>query len=122
MAVKSPNDRIYNCSPKHDTEVIKQQTDKRHDRMLAGQLAAHVELTELEERAKVILGKHGAPTHTYPAYVNLCREAWKKQKRFHDQTLAREVMVIEAKWVSRELKRPVLVELRKQTLGLPDVV
>jgi hypothetical protein len=31
-------------------------------------------------------------------------------------------MVIEDKWVSRELKRPVLEELRKQTLGIPDVV
>ncbi len=122
MGVKSSDDRTYNYGLKHDSEVIKKQSDQRRDRMLAKQQAAQAELVEIEERAKVILGKHGVPTYTYPAYLNFVRESWKKAKRFNDQTLAKEVMVIEDKWVSRELKRPVLEELRKQLLTIPDVV
>jgi hypothetical protein len=121
MAVKSSDDRIYNYKLKHDSEVIKKQADQRRDRMLAKQETSQAELVNIEERAKVILGTFGVPTWTYPAYLNFVREAWKKSKKFHDQTLAKETIVIEDKWVSRELKRPVLEELRKQTLGIPDV-
>ena len=121
MAVKSSDDRLYNYKLKHDSEVIKKQNDQRRERMLAKQEASQAELVNIEERAKVILGACGVPTWTYPAYLNFVREAWKKSKKFHDQTLAKEVIVIEDKWVSRELKRPVLEELRKETLGIPDV-
>ena len=121
MTVKSSDDRIYNYNLKHDSEVIKKQSDARRDRMLAKQQESQVELVAIEERAKVILGTFGVPTCTYPSYLNFDREAWKKAKKFHDQTLAKEVIVIEDKWVSRELKRPVLEELRKSTLGIPDV-
>jgi hypothetical protein len=130
MAVKSSDDRLYNYKLKHDSEVIKKQADQRRDRMLVKQEASQVELVNIEERAKVILGACGVPTWTYPAYLiwpwalrapHFVREAWKKSKKFHDQTLAKEVIVIEDKWVSRELKRPVLEELRKETLGIPDV-
>lgn len=121
MPVKSSDDRLYNYALKHDTEVIKKQTDVRRNRMLAKQQEAQAELVNIEERAKVILGSFGVPTCTYPSYLNFVREAWKKSRKFHDQTLAKEVIVIEDKWVSRELKRPVLEVLRKSTLGIPDV-
>jgi len=121
MGVKSSDDRLYNYKLKHDSEVIKKQSDQRRDRMLAKQQTAQAELVDVEERAKVILGTFGVPAHTYPAYLNFVRESWKKSKRFHDQTLAKEVIVVEDKWVSRELKRPVLEALRKETLGIPDV-
>jgi hypothetical protein len=121
MGVKSSEDRIYSYELKHDSGITKKQADKRRERMLAKQEAAQAELVAIEERAKVILGKHGVPSWTYPSYLNFVREAWKKSKRFHDQTLAKEVIVIEDKWVSRELKRPVLEELRKEMLGIPDV-
>jgi hypothetical protein len=120
MPVKSSDDRIYNYTLKHDTEVIKQQTDKRRARMLSKQLDAQVELTSLEEKAKVVIGTHGVPTFTYPAYLNFCREAWKKSKHFSGETLNKEVMIIEDKWVARELKREVLDHLRKDTLAIPD--
>jgi len=121
MSVRSSDDRLYNYTLKHDTEVIKQQTDKRRDRMLSKQHAAQVELANMEEQAKVIIGRYGAPTILYPAYLNFCREAWKKSKRFHGQTAAKEVMVIEDKWVARELKREVLEALRKELLTVEDV-
>lgn len=116
MPVKSSDDRIYNYNLKHDTEVIKQQSDKRRDRMLKKQLDAQVELANLEDKAKVIIGGFGVPTITYPAYLNFCREGWKKCKRFQGQTLAKEIMVIEDKWVARELKREVLEALRTGVL------
>ena len=120
MAVKSTDDRIYNYALKHDTEVIKKQTDKRRDRMLAKQQAAQAELFALEEKAKIVIGTYGVPTYTYPAYLNFCREAWKKSKRFSGETLNKEAMIIEDKWVARELKREVLDELRRSTLAIPD--
>ncbi len=120
MAVKSTDDRIYNYTLKHDTEVIKQQTDKRRARMLGKQEAAQAELFALEEKAKVVIGTHGVPTYTYPAYLNFCREAWKKSKHFSGETLNKEVMIIEDKWVARELRREVLDHLRKDTLAIPD--
>jgi replicative DNA helicase len=121
MPVKSSDDRLYNYALKHDTEVIKKQSDARRARMLSKQQEAQVELVAIEEKAKVVLGTHGVPTCTYPSYLNFVREAWKKARKFTGQTLAKEVIVIEDKWVSRELKRPVLEELRKSTLGIPDV-
>jgi hypothetical protein len=120
MSVRSSDDRLYNYALKHDTEVIKQQTDKRHDRMLAKQQFAQAELTALEEKAKVVIGTHGVPTYTYPAYLNFVREAWKKSRKFSGETLNKEVMIIEDKWVARELKREVLDHLRKDTLAIPD--
>ncbi|MBM3330995.1 hypothetical protein FJY68_03980 [candidate division WOR-3 bacterium] len=120
MSVRSSDDRLYNYTLKHDTEVIKKQTDKRRDRMLSKQHTAQVELANLEEQAKVVIGTHGVPTYTYPAYLNFCREVWKKSKRFSGETLNREVMIIEDKWVARELKREVLDHLRKDTLAIPD--
>jgi L-amino acid N-acyltransferase YncA len=122
MSVRSSDDRIYNYALKHDTEVIKQQTDKRRDRMLSKQHEAQVELANLEIKAKVVIGEFGVPTYTYPAYLNFVRESWKKRKRFQGQTLSKEVMVIEDKWVARELKREVLEQLRKDTLAIPDVI
>jgi hypothetical protein len=120
MSVRSSDDRLYNYALKHDTEVIKQQTDKRRDRMLAKQQFAQAELTAIEEKAKVVIGTHGVPTYTYPAYLNFVREAWKKSKKFSGETLNKEVMIIEDKWVARELKREVLDHLRKDTLAIPD--
>jgi hypothetical protein len=120
MSVKSSDDRLYNYALKHDTEVIKQQTDKRRDRMLAKQQFAQAELTAIEEKAKVVIGTHGVPTYTYPAYLNFVRESWKKSKKFSGETLNKEVMIIEDKWVARELKREVLDHLRKDTLAIPD--
>jgi L-amino acid N-acyltransferase YncA len=120
VSVRSSDDRIYNYALKHDTEVIKQQTDKRRDRMLSKQHEAQVELANLETKAKVVIGEFGVPTYTYPAYLNFVRESWKKRKRFQGQTLSKEVMVIEDKWVARELKREVLDHLRKDTLAIPD--
>ena len=121
MSVKSSDDRLYNYALKHDSEVIKQQSDKRRERMLSKQQSAQVELAGLEEQAKVVIGRYGVPTILYPAYLNFCREAWKKSKRFHGQTAAKEVIVIEDKWVSRELKREVLEALRKELLTVEDV-
>jgi hypothetical protein len=120
MSVRSSDDRLYNYNLKHDTDVIKQQTDKRRPRMLAKQQAAQAELASLEEKAKTVIGTFGVPTYTFPAYLNFVREAWKKSKRFSGESLNKEVMIIEDKWVARELKREVLDELRRSTLAIPD--
>ncbi len=122
MPVKPSPERIYNYDLKYDTEVIKKLTDKRRERMLAKQTEAQVALAELEDRAKVILGAHGAPTYAYPAYLNFCRELWKKSRKFHDQTLAKEAIVIQEKWVARELKKEILVALRRDLFGIQDPV
>jgi hypothetical protein len=92
MAVKSSDDRLYNYKLKHDSVVIKKQADQRRDRLRAKQETAQTELVNIEERTKVILGTFAVPTWTYPAYLNFVREAWKKSKKFHDQTLAKETI------------------------------
>lgn len=122
MPVKSSPDRIYNYDLKYDTEVIKRQVDKRRERMLAKQTEAQVALAELEDRAKIVLGAQGAPTYAYPAYLNFCRELWKKSRKFHDQTLAKEAIVLQDKWTARELKKVILVTLRKELFGIQDPV
>ncbi|MEO0081459.1 MAG: hypothetical protein ABIL25_04090 [candidate division WOR-3 bacterium] len=122
MPVKPSPDRIYNYDLNYDTEVIKQRVDKRRERMLAKQTEAQAALAELEDRAKVVLGAQGAPTYAYPAYLNFCRELWKKSRKFHDQTLAKEAMVLQDKWTARELKKSILEVLRKEVFGIADPV
>ena len=120
MPVKPSPDRIYNYDLKYNTETIKQQLDKRRERMLAKQTEAQVALADLEDRAKVVLGAQGAPTYAYPAYLNYCRELWKKARKFHDQTLAKEAIVLQDKWTARELKKGILEVLRKEVFGIMD--
>ena len=120
MAVKSGVDRAYNYNLKYDTEVIKKQADARRERMVAKQTEAQEELSVLENKAKEVLGEAGVPTHTYIGYLNFCREVWKKKKRFSGETLRREAMVVENKWIARELKKTVLDALRLQVLTIPD--
>ncbi len=120
MPVKSSEERLYNYALKHDTEVIKKQSDVRRARMLSKQQEAQAELVAIEEKAKVVIGTFGVPTCTFPSYLNFVREAWKKSKHFSGETLNREVMIIEDKWVARELKREVLDELRRATLAIPN--
>jgi hypothetical protein len=120
MAVKSSVDRIYNYDLKLDTETIKKQSDKRRARMLEKQAAAQTELEVLETKAKTFLGILGAPTWTYPAYLNFCREVWKKAKSFNDETLFNEAVVIQAKWAARKLDEDILNRLRHEFFGLQD--
>jgi len=120
MPVKPPNERVFNYDVKFDPEVIKQQTEKRRAVMLAKQEAAQAELTALEDRVKVVLGSYGVPTTTYPSYLNFCRELWKKARKFHDQTLAKEALLIQQKWQARELKQNVLDGLRHDVFGIKD--
>jgi hypothetical protein len=120
MPVKSSVDRIYNYELKLDTETIKKQADKRRNRMLEKQAAAQVELESLETRAKTVLGTMGIPTWAYPAYLNFCREVWKKTRSFNDETLMMEAMVIQTKWVARKLDETLLNRLRHEFFGLAD--
>lgn len=120
MPVKSSVDRIYNYELKLDTETLKKQADKRRERMLEKQAAAQVELESLETRAKTVLGTMGIPTWAYPAYLNFCREVWKKTRSFNDETLMMEAMVIQAKWVARKLDETLLNRLRHEFFGLAD--
>jgi hypothetical protein len=88
--------------------------------MVEKQAAAQVELETLETRAKTFLGTLGVPSWTYPAYLNFCREVWKKTRSFNDETLLNEAQVIQAKWVARKLDSAVLNRLRREFFGLAE--
>jgi len=120
MPVKPPNERLENYDLKFDSEVIKQQTDKRRARMLAKQQEAQAELCSLETRCKELLGAMGVQPHLYIAYLNFCREVWKKTRQFTGRTLEQEAMVIQGKWEARELKPEVMDRLRHEVFTLKD--
>lgn len=118
MTVQPGIERVQNYELKFDPEVIKQQTEKRRQRMVdkLGQQAEA--LVELETKAKEVLGQLGVPTFAYPAYLNFVREGWKKKGRFLGETLRREALVLLVKWQLRGLDEVVLVTLRDQVLTI----
>jgi len=120
MGVKPGPDRIFNYKVKHDPEHIKQLHMLRRDQMLAKQTEKQEALVELETRAKEVLGTTGVPTYSYVAYLNFCREVWKKKNRFSGESLARETRAIMAKWIARELREDVLIKLRREVLTIPE--
>lgn len=120
MSVKPPNERLENYDLKFDSEVIKQQTDRRRARMLAKQQEAQTLLCALETRCKEVLGTMGVQPHLYIAYLNFCREVWKKTRRFTGRTLEQEAMVIQGKWEARELNPEVMDRLRHEVFTLKD--
>ncbi len=120
MGVKPGLERVYNYELKSDPEHIKVLIEKRRERMLARQTEQQEALVTLETKAKEVLGETGVPTYSYVAYLNFCREAWRKKGRFSGESLARETRAIMAKWIARELKEEVLVRLRRDVLTIPE--
>ncbi len=118
MTVKPGTDRVEKYDIKYDTAIIKQIVDKRRARMLAKFTEKQEALVAMELRAKEVLGECGVPTYTYVAYLNFCREVWKKTQRFSGESLLMEVQVILDKWKARKLEERVLNRLRKETFGL----
>lgn len=120
MSVKPSSERVENYDLKFNSEVIKQQIDRRRERMLAKQQEAQAAICAMETKCRELLGAMGVQTHLYIAYLNFCREVWKKARRFSGRTLEQEAMVIQGKWEARELKPEVMDRLRHEVFTLSD--
>ncbi len=111
--MEDPTRRIAKWNAKYNTERMKATLDEMRPGMYQRVQAVFPELTAMELEVKQVLDLAGVPTRDYPSYLCFGREIWARiRKEMSGESLAKEVAVLMAKWVARNLVQAVLQTIR----------
>jgi len=107
---------------KIQADVIKTRFELYKDTMLEQVDTQFTNLPQFEDAVKIqILEPRGVPTWNIPFYLNYARELYRRMRKFSGKTLENEALILMDKWVSRGLKRDILIEIAK-LMGVPITV
>jgi hypothetical protein len=115
---RSNMDREAAYEIKTKPERVKQVSDDIRERALQRHSEKQTALTSYELQAKEAIDKTGVSTPLYVAYLNYCREIWKKSNTYGGAVLKKETDAIIAKWKARELDEKILKQLRFELINV----
>jgi len=111
-------DRVQKYEAKTRTERVKQIGDDVRQASLVRHGAKQAELASFELQAKECIDGLGVSTPLYIAYLNYCREIWKKWNTYGGAVLKKETEAIIAKWAARDLDPTVMRKLRRDLISV----
>ena len=103
-------DQAYRIKTK--PERVKQTSEDIREHTLQRHSNKQTELAAFELQAKEAIDPTGVPSPLYVAYLNYCREIWKKSNTYGGAVLKNETNAIIAKWKARQLDEEILKHLR----------
>jgi len=109
---RSNVDREQAYRIKTKPERVKETSDDIREHTLSRHSAKQAELAAFELQAKEAIDPTGVPSPLYVAYLNYCREIWKKSNTYGGAVLKNETDAIIAKWKARQLDEDILKHLR----------
>lgn len=113
-------DREAAYAIKTKPERVKQTNDDVRERALARHSFKQAELAAFELQAKEVIDTTGVSSPLYVAYLNYCREIWKKSNTYGGAVLKNETDAIIAKWKVRELDEAILKRLRFELINVRE--
>jgi hypothetical protein len=113
-------DREAAYAIKTKPERVKQINDDVRERALARHSFKQAELAAFELKAKEVIDTTGVSSPLYVAYLNYCREIWKKSNTYGGAVLKKETDAIIAKWKARDLDGAILKRLRFELINVRD--
>jgi hypothetical protein len=111
-------DREAAYEAKTKPERVKQTSDDVRARAVMRHAQKQAELAIFEIQAKEAIDKTGVSIPLYVAYLNYCREIWKKSNTYGGQVLKNETNAIIAKWKARDLNETILKQLRFELINV----
>lgn len=111
-------DRAQKYEIKTRPERVKQVSEDVREAALLRHGTRQAELASFELKAKEAIDGIGVSTPLYVAYLNYCREIWKKSNTYGGAVLKKETEAIIAKWAARDLDQAVLRRLRKDLISV----
>jgi hypothetical protein len=111
-------DRVQKYEVKTRTDRVKQIGDDVRQAALVRHSAKQAELANFELQAKEAIDGLGVSSPLYVAYLNYCREIWKKWNTYGGGVLKKETEAIIAKWAARDLDPTLLRKLRKDLISV----
>ena len=117
---RSNVDRQFAYETKTKTERVKQTNDDMRAVAVQRHANRQTELTSYEIQAKEAIDKTGVSTPLYVAYLNYCREIWKKSNTYGGAVLKNETDAIIAKWKARQLDETILKRLRFELINVQE--
>jgi hypothetical protein len=115
---RSNVDREAAYEIKTKPERVKQISDDVRVRALARHSWKQTELAAFELQAKEVIDSTGVSTPLYVAYLNYCREIWKKSNTYGGAVLKNETDALIAKWKVRQLDETILKRLRFELINV----
>ena len=115
---RSNVDRQFAYETKTKTERVKQTNDDMRVATVQNHANRQTELASYEIQAKEAIDKTGVSTPLYVAYLNYCREIWKKSNTYGGAVLKNETDAIIAKWKVRQLDETILKRLRFELINV----
>ncbi|HTW91538.1 MAG TPA: hypothetical protein VMH22_07490 [bacterium] len=109
---RSNVDRLAAYEIKTDPERVKKTNEDMRKQSLARHADKQTALSVFELKAKEAIDPTGVPSPLYVAYLNYCREIWKKSNTYGGAVLKNETDAIIAKWKARKLDEDILKHLR----------
>ena len=113
-------DRVAAYEIKTKTERVKQTNDDLRARALQRHAAKQELLASFEVQAKQAIDATGVSTPLYIAYLNYCRELWKKANTYSSEVLKNETNAIIAKWKARDLDEATMKQLRTDLINVKE--
>jgi len=107
-AVKTKTQRVKEVNDDVRTDALRRHAEKQ------------TALVLFEIQAKEAIDKTGVPTPLYVAYLNYCREIWKKSNTYGGAVLKNETEALIAKWKVRQLDEEILKTLRFELINVRD--
>ena len=105
---------------KTDPERVKKTSEDIREHTLQRHSNKQTELAAFEIQAKEAIDPTGVPSPLYVAYLNYCREIWKKSNTYGGAVLKNETAAIIAKWKARQLDEESLKHLRFVLINVRD--
>jgi hypothetical protein len=117
---RSSVDREAAYEIKTKPDRVKQVSDDIRARALQRHSEKQELLATFELQAKDMIDKTGVSTPLYVAYLNYCREIWKKWNTYSGKVLLKETDAVIAKWKARDLDEEILKSLRFDLITVKD--
>ena len=95
------------------SDAIREQSPQRHS-------SKQTDLAAFELQAKEAIDPTGVPSPMYLAYLNYCREIWRKSNTYGGAVLRTETEAIIARWKARQLDEDILKHLRFVLINVKD--
>jgi hypothetical protein len=115
---RSNVDRQFAYETKTKPERVKQTNDDMRMATVQNHANRQSELASYEVQAKAAIDTTGVSSILYIAYLNYCREIWKKANTYGGEVLKRETEAIIAKWKVRDLDETILKRLRFELINV----
>jgi hypothetical protein len=115
---RSNANRQFAYETKTKPERVKQTNEDVRAMALARHIARQTDLAAFELQAKEAIDMTGVSITFYVAYLNYCREIWKKWNTYGGAVLKKETEALIAKWKVRDLDESIMRKLRKDLINV----